>query len=98
MLPPVHEAKYFLVPWKPKRFTQAVGCGTGMPKGHILDANFDRLGIEGHNIDNRPLEPHVPRTGGLPSATIEGEMCLWAISINVLVSRCPTHIVLVDLC
>jgi hypothetical protein len=29
---------------------------------------------------------------------IEREMCPWAISINVLVIRCPTHIVLVDMC
>jgi hypothetical protein len=28
---------------------------------------------------------------------IEREMCPWAISINVLVIRCPTHIVLVDM-
>jgi hypothetical protein len=28
----------------------------------------------------------------------EREMCPWAISINVLVIRCPTHIVLVDMC
>jgi hypothetical protein len=27
----------------------------------------------------------------------EGEMCLWAISINVLVIRCSTHIVLFDI-
>jgi hypothetical protein len=26
---------------------------------------------------------------------IEREMCPWAISINVLVIRCPTHIILV---
>jgi hypothetical protein len=29
---------------------------------------------------------------------IEREMCPWAISINVLVIRCPTRIVLVDMC
>jgi hypothetical protein len=28
---------------------------------------------------------------------IEREMCPWAISINDLVIRCPTHIVLVDI-
>jgi hypothetical protein len=28
----------------------------------------------------------------------EREMCPWAISINVLVIRCPTHIVLVHMC
>jgi hypothetical protein len=28
----------------------------------------------------------------------EREMCPWAISINVLVIRCPTHIVFVDMC
>jgi hypothetical protein len=28
----------------------------------------------------------------------EREMCPWAISINVLVIRCPTHIILVDIC
>jgi hypothetical protein len=27
-------------------------------------------------------------------STSEREMCSWAISINVLVIRCPTHIVL----
>jgi hypothetical protein len=30
--------------------------------------------------------------------TIEREMCPWSISINVLVIRCPTHIVLVHMC
>jgi hypothetical protein len=29
---------------------------------------------------------------------LEREMCPWVISINVLVIRCPTHIVLVDMC
>jgi hypothetical protein len=29
---------------------------------------------------------------------IEREMCSWTISINALVMRCPTHIVLVDMC
>jgi hypothetical protein len=28
----------------------------------------------------------------------EREMCPWAISINVLVIRCPTHIILVNIC
>jgi hypothetical protein len=28
---------------------------------------------------------------------VKGEMCPWAISINVLVIRSPTHIVLVDM-
>jgi hypothetical protein len=29
---------------------------------------------------------------------IEREMCFWAISINVLVIRCPTYIILVHMC
>jgi hypothetical protein len=28
----------------------------------------------------------------------ERKMCPWAISINVLVIRCPTHIILVNMC
>jgi hypothetical protein len=35
---------------------------------------------------------------GKEKSLVEREMCPWAISINVLVIRCPTHIVLVDMC
>jgi hypothetical protein len=33
-----------------------------------------------------------------PRAIREREMCSWAISINVLVIRCPTHNILVHMC
>jgi hypothetical protein len=27
----------------------------------------------------------------------EREMCIWAISINVLVIRCPTHVIVINM-
>ncbi len=42
--------------------------------------------------------PRQEREVAGQSAPGEREMCHWAISINVLVIRCPTHIVLVNMC
>jgi hypothetical protein len=40
-------------------------------RGPIPEATFDHPNIEGRHKDNRPLEPHVPRTDGLPSVTMD---------------------------
>jgi hypothetical protein len=48
-----------------------VGCGTGMPRGLKPEATFDHLGAEGRHNNNQSLEPHVSRTGGLPTATMD---------------------------
>jgi hypothetical protein len=46
-------------------------CDTSMPQGPIPDVTFDHPSVEGRHHDNRPLEPHVPRTNGLPSAAMD---------------------------
>jgi hypothetical protein len=58
------------------------------PIGHEWGSG---LGLVGHEWEEDRL-----LTASWLSA-IEREMCPWAISINVLVIRCPTHIVLVDI-
>jgi hypothetical protein len=42
-----------------------------MPQGPIPDVTFDRPSAEGRHEDNESLEPHVPRTNGLTSATMD---------------------------
>jgi hypothetical protein len=74
MTPPACEVEYFLSPTEPKTVTPyhtTVRCGTGVPQGPIPEATFDHPNIEGRHKDNRPLEPHVPRTDGLPSVTMD---------------------------
>jgi hypothetical protein len=72
--PPVHETKYFLAPWDSEGFTlyyTIVGCSTDMPQGTISDTTFDCPTTEVRRNNNQPLEPHVPKTDGLPSATMD---------------------------
>jgi hypothetical protein len=46
-------------------------CNTGMPQGLIPEATFDHPGVEGWHKDNRPPKPHVLKTNGLPSVTLD---------------------------
>jgi hypothetical protein len=46
-------------------------CNTGMPQGLIPEATFDHPGAEGWHKDNRPHKPHVLKTNGLPSVTLD---------------------------
>jgi hypothetical protein len=48
-----------------------MGYETGMPQGPIPNVTFDRPSAEGPHQDNRPHEPHVPRTDGLPSIAMD---------------------------
>jgi hypothetical protein len=45
-------------------------------------------------IDSSAIHTHSP----ISILLSEREMCPWAISINVLVIKFPTHIILVDMC
>jgi hypothetical protein len=44
-----------------------------------------------------PTQPPALPCSETKNGSIEREMCPWAIFINVLVIRCPTRIVLVDI-
>jgi hypothetical protein len=46
-------------------------CNTSIPQGLIPEATFDHPGAEGRHKDNQPPKPHVLKTNGLPSVTLD---------------------------
>jgi hypothetical protein len=64
-------SRYFLVPWEPEKFNLIVGCIACIPQGPISDATFNSSSAKGRHEDNETPEPHVSRTDGLPSTTID---------------------------
>jgi hypothetical protein len=68
----MHGTEYFSNPRELERFTSHhTIVETSIPRDRVPSATFDRPWTKGWHNDAQPPEPHIPRGGGLPPATMD---------------------------